>query len=425
MHLLWHVGWPALSILSSGPGIRDLRRRVDRIRGYQDENGAWPIGTLFSILNLMALVKAGVPAGDPAVRRGHASLLRSLYRDEHGRLSLLAWRSEVADTGYGLDSCLRAGAAESWEPAVHFLLEAQGRGGGFAWGSSLRDPDSDATAHVLRAFPAACRRAPGDLRARLEASLESGVKFMLARQNRDGGFSCWRRTAVPGRQGPLPVWHQFLFDVSTADVTARVVEALALAGYDTRQPPIRRALGFLVNTQSGNGGWWSRWWPGYLVGAGFALRAFGALGLGDPPASGCDPLLRRCRGASERAIQFILRRQNADGGWGETARSDVDVRAAGQGASTPVYTAHVAGALLRAGFPATGPAVRRAMEYLLRTMSPAGDWKDRPAATIFASSHYFTYDFLARVIPLDALSDFLAVDPQPGDSPGDSRCRPG
>jgi hypothetical protein len=93
------------------------------------------------------------------------------------------------------------------------------------------------------------------------------------------GISCWHTSIITGRRGSIPVWMQLLFDMPTADVTGRIVEVLAGAGLDARKPAIQKALVFLLKTQSGNGGCWSRWWAGYLVGASFVLRAFGNVGL--------------------------------------------------------------------------------------------------------------------------------------------------
>lgn len=408
-HFLWHAAWPALNILSTAPGNKSFPDFVGRIRSGQDSSGAWEISSLITMINIMALVKAGIALDDPAVRRGHESIVRDFLIPGDAGFALAAWRSHVADTAYGLETSLRAGNSGMWEPAIRFLLVTQSPEGGFAWGTSLADPDADTTAHVVRSFPMAARPAPQGLSMQIQDALRRGAAFMLARQNHDGGFSCWRPSRIPGHRGPLPVWLQLLFDTSTADVTARIVEALAFAGYDTRQPAIRRALHYLLKTQSSNGGWWSRWWPGYLAGAGFALRTFGALGLrlyANLPAE--DLLLRRSGSAMARAVEFIVTHQNADGGWGETIRSDLDIRCAGRGNSSPAYTAHVAGALLRVGHPKGSALIRRGIEYLLRTMSPDGRWTvNPPYLTIFARCHYVTYQYLMSVLPLDALTDFL------------------
>jgi squalene cyclase len=60
----------------------------------------------------------------------------------------------------------------------------------------------------------------------------------------------------------------------------------------------------------------------------------------------------------------------ADGGWGETIRSDEDIRYAGKGNSTPLPTAHLTSTLLRIGYPPNSPLIGRAIDYLVRAQSP-------------------------------------------------------
>ncbi|MCE2728041.1 MAG: hypothetical protein LW698_14905 [Planctomycetaceae bacterium] len=372
LHFFWHCGWPGLNILL---GSRHAQEYAAQIRQTQDPSGGWAIGSYVTMFNVMALVKAGATTDDPAVTKAHESLLRD-FINERG---VAAWRGHVVNTGYGLDSCLRAQTARMRQEALAFLLGVQTSDGGFAWGTSLYDTDADATAHVLRGFPGIA-----------ESALRRGVEFMLARQNRDGGFGAWTQSPVAGRRGSFGVLLQFLFDMPTADVTGRVVEVLASAEH----PDVQKALAFFRRTQCRNGGWWSRWWAGYLAGTSFVLRAYAALGL-------CD----------ERAVAFLLHHQNADGGWGETIRSDEDIRYAGQGDSTPLHTAHITSTLLRLGHPPDSPVIGRAIEYLLATMSPDGRWHDDQCTfSIVARCLYYRYEFLNYVLPLDALTDYLRAN---------------
>jgi squalene-hopene/tetraprenyl-beta-curcumene cyclase len=184
---------------------------------------------------------------------------------------------------------------------------------------------------------------------------------------------------------------------------------LTRCGRRLREPAVRKARAFLLKTQCRNGAWWSRWWAGYLAGAGYVLRACGPLGLRlDRDAAPGDRLVQRWQRAMTLAVHFIVERQNPDGGWGETVRADSDARCAGRGKSTPLHTAHVTSALLRAGYPADSSVISNAMEYLLQTMSPDGTWNDGQwTFTAVARSHYLPFEFLNYVLPLDALTDYL------------------
>jgi len=72
-----------------------------------------------------------------------------------------------------------------------------------------------------------------------------------------------------------------------------------------------------------------------------------------------DPMVRR-------AVSFLKLRQNADGGWGESNDSYAPERTGEPAASTPYHSAWALLGLLAAG-EVESEAVRRGVEYLLRT----------------------------------------------------------
>jgi len=239
--------------------------------------------------------------------------------------------------------------------------------------------------------------------------LRRGKAYLLPRQNKRGGFSPWDKPFVKCRPGPFSLLQQALLDVASADVTARVLEALAELGFTTDDQPVRSALRFLLNTQCGNGAWWARWWAGYIGATGEVLRACGKLGLRHGPSPYADDrLLARSHEAMVKAVAFLVQHQNEDGGWGETIRADRDARYAGVGPSDPVHTAHTLSGLLSCRYPLCSPVIRGGIEYLLGVMMPDGRWEYSEATfTHFAGAHYHPHPFMAALLPLDALTDYL------------------
>ena len=422
-HRLIEAMWPATVILIAGLNSRAvlahrMHRVVHHILGTQGEAGGWEIGSLITMLNIMALTRAGRSANDPAIVGAHAWLTREfLCRNARG-LSLVVAKSHVLSAGYGLDTLVRAGSSlengGAAGRALDFLLSKQTASGGFCFGSGLqRDAEADSTAHVVRSFPAVAARCDAATAARVRIAFGRGVASMLSIQHFLGGFSCYKRSWLDGHRGSSCVVEQVFFDLPTADVTARILETLVDAGMGADHPAVRKALGFLLRTQCANGGWWSRWWAGYLVGASFVLRAYAKLGLGVSGEPHSDPLLRRSHAAMRRAVEFLLGHQNADGGWGETTAADADMAIAGIGRSTPLHTAHITSSLLRIGYSADDPAILRAMRFLLSKMSLDGRWDDRQVTFSFlARCSYYRYDFLNLVLPLDALNDYLERAPR-------------
>src|SRR5205085_11718469 len=109
-----------------------------------------------------------------------------------------------------------------------------------------------------------------------------------------------------------------------------------------------------------SGAWFGRWGTNYVYGTGSVLPALAAAGI---PAS--HPAVRR-------AVGWLERVQNDDGGWGEDQRSYQDKdRWAGRGASTPSQTAWALLALLAAG-ERESEAVRRGVRHLVDTQRADG-----------------------------------------------------
>jgi squalene-hopene/tetraprenyl-beta-curcumene cyclase len=80
-----------------------------------------------------------------------------------------------------------------------------------------------------------------------------------------------------------------------------------------------------------------------------------------------------------RAVTWLIRHQNSDGGWGESCASYVDLDWRGRGPSTASQTAWALLALLAAG-EVDHPVTRRGIRYLLDTQTNDGSW-DEPYFT--------------------------------------------
>jgi squalene cyclase len=415
-HCFAQAQWPSVTILAADASAsdRDIQALAQRVRDAQDPDGSWELQSLAIILNMMALAKAGPAGADSAIERAHAWILDQHVTRSNGRAFMAAMRSHVGYTGFGLTTLVRspqsATTAAAIRRAVEFVLAAQTSSGGWAWGSYCRrDADADTTSIVLRSFPDLALLMEPSVVARLRRPTKHAVQFILARQHRGGGFSCYQPNCWRGRAGSRSVIHQLLFDAPTADVTARILEVLLDRSLDSRNERVRRALRFLFRMQMSNGSWWSRWWAGYIPGTCFCLRAYGQLGLQvGEIRERADPLLRRSHSAMSRGITFLIQHQNADGGWGETVRSDEDQRFAGIGPSTPLHTALVVSSLLSVKHPVGHAVITRAMSYLLGAMSGDGRCDAHEATfTCFARSLYCRFEFLNYVLPLDALNAYL------------------
>lgn len=177
--------------------------------------------------------------------------------------------------------------------------------GGWGWSDlSGAVPDADDTPAALlalKAFETTWRTRP-DAKL-IEQQIESGKNWLLGLQNRDGGWPTFCRG-----------WGKLPFDRSGSDLTAHAIRALvALRDQPSRRVDraVSRGLTYLSKQQRPDGSWLPLWFGNQdnpddenpVYGTCKVLCAFRDLKLlKSSPA--------------QRAAQWLLQNQNADGGWG-------------------------------------------------------------------------------------------------------------
>jgi squalene-hopene/tetraprenyl-beta-curcumene cyclase len=151
---------------------------------------------------------------------------------------------------------------------------------------------------------------------------------------------------------------------------------------------------WLLRHQERDGSWFGRWGANHLYGTGAVVPALVAAGS----APGSAPI--------RRAVRWLEQVQNPDGGWGEDLRSYREAGWIGRGTSTASQTAWALLALLAAG--ERSAAVRRGVDWLVRTQRPDGSW-DEPqfTGTGFPGDFYLNYHLYRQVFPVSALGRYL------------------
>ncbi len=388
---------------------RPLRKRaVEAARVWLEERMAAPggLGGIYPAManSILALRVLGYPDDHPLIL-GQLKEIEALAVESDDEIHYQPCVSPVWDTGLAVNALVESDVAPD-HPALRrageWLLDRQVfatgdwqvkrpyvQPGGWAFQyDNPYYPDLDDTAVVLMALDK-LRGLDAD---RVRFAKERGLGWSLGMQGQDGGWGSFDADNDRVYLNNIPFAdHGALLDPSTEDLTGRGLELLGTFGYGPDFEPARRAITFIRRTQRYDGPWFGRWGVNYIYGTWSVMRGLAAIG---------EDLRQEY---VHRAVRWLERRQNPDGGWGETCESYDRPELAGRGASIPSQTAWALLALLAAGRAAT-PAVERGVAYLLATQKPDGSWKDAYwNGTGFPRVFMLKYHLYATYFPLWAL----------------------
>ena len=370
------------------------------------------------IYTIIALRVPGLRADSPDGAVGARAARRPADR---GRRPGPGAALRLAGLGHG-DRHDRAGRRRAarpiiprWMRAVDWLLDKEVRHRG-----RLADPPAGASSRPAGTSSSAtssiptsttrrwscwpCSRSPlaeraGGRRRRPGA----GVDWLLAMQNRDGGWAAFDvdidnqvLTKVPFAD------HNAMLDPSCADITARVLELLGTLGYRADHPAVARALDYLWRTQEPRG---------LLVrplGRQLHLRH-----LAGPAGPQGDRLPDGPPGARQgRRLARVG--PAAVGGWGETCRSYDDPTLKGTGEPTASQTAWAVARPDRRRPGATARPSAAASSTCSRPSSPTAPGTKTPfTGTGFPRVFYLQYHLYRVYFPLMAIARYQAAVGQP------------
>ena len=368
--------------------------------------GEGGIGAIFPAMAnaVYALKLLGHDERDPDMERGIRAI-EDLVIEEEAQTYVQPCVSPIWDTCLSLSALSEAGLRadnEAVKPATDWLFDKQVftrgdwtcndpdlEGGGWAF-QFENDfyPDVDDTSMVVMALLRAGAHYHPDKKRRIAQA----VNWIIGMQNSDGGWGAFDIDNHYEYLNNIPFAdHGALVDPSTADLTGRCIEMLAMLGYDKTFPPVARAIEFLKQDQEPCGAWFGRWGVNYIYGTWAVLVGLGALGE-DPK----QPWLRK-------AVKWLKDIQNSDGGWGEGCDSYNDPALGGSGESTASQTAWALLGLMAMG-ETESEAVEKGINYLVRNFDGAKGWKEEAfTGTGFPRVFYLRYHGYSHYFPVWAL----------------------
>ncbi len=338
-------------------------------------------------LSVVALSDAGLPGEHPALLRAGEWLLGQEicvpgdWRVRRPTLEPGGWAFEFANDNYpDVDD-----TAEVVLALLRLRDAPPARGGH----RPFRSID-------LATGTSADTKSPDRTDRRLQEAAERAVGWTKGMQSREGAWGAFDADNTRSLVRELP-FLDFgeVIDEPSADVTAHAVEMLAELGC-ADDPETVAAVRWLVERQEPGGSWFGRWGVNHLYGTGAVLPALIVAGVAPS-----EPCIRR-------AVAWLGRHQNSDGGWGEDPRSYDHAEWVGRGESTASQTAWALLALHAAG--ERSDAVARGVQWLVDAQREDGGW-DEPqyTGTGFPCDYYINYHLYRLVFPVMALGRCLSA----------------
>jgi squalene-hopene/tetraprenyl-beta-curcumene cyclase len=391
------------------------QRAIDAAVAWVGEhlNGEDGLGAIFPAManSVMMYDVLGYPESHPQRAIARKSVEKLLAVHEH-EAYCQPCVSPIWDTGLVAHALLEAGGEQAEAQVKRGLdwlkpkqiLDVRGdwtvrrpdlRPGGWAFQyANAHYPDVDDTAVVAMAMDRVQNKSGAK---DFEPSLARAREWIVGMQSKNGAWGAFDADNEFHYLNNIPFAdHGALLDPPTEDVTARCVSMLAQFGETiANSASVRRAVKYLRRVQLAEGSWYGRWGMNYIYGTWSVLCALNTAGVSHDAKE------------MRKAVNWLLRIQNEDGGWGEDGASyKLDYRGYEKAPSTASQTAWALLGLMAAG-ELDHPAVARGIKYLTAHQGADGFWDEpRYTATGFPRVFYLRYHGYSKFFPLWAMARY-------------------
>lgn len=242
--------------------------------------------------------------------------------------------------------------------------------------------------------------------------LEQTADLLLSLQNKDGGWASYELTRGPKWLewlNPSEIFGNIMIDYSYTECTSACVQGLLafsihLPDYKQNEIEIavKKGVAFILSQQNKDGSWYGSWAVCYTYGTWFAIEA-----LTQFQSQKTDIETKQ---AIERAAQFLLAKQNEDGGWGELFESCIEKKYVPYNSSQVVNTSWALLSLMavqKLGYDEYAEHIRRGIQFLIQRQQQSGDWEQESISGVFNHNCMISYTAYRNVFPIWALGRFI------------------